>query len=185
MGLQITTLVEYLVTFKTGIWLLSCLNPFMLFQITICKWLVAFGTEKWLLSCVDPFILLQITLLCKWLVTFGTGKWLLSYYLFMGLQITTQAECLVAFGTSKLLLSCVGHVIYLHTYVGESPLTFVTKLLLGETTNRDKWYTVGFVFACSSCTWGAFSQIFIHLEIKPRHRLGDTLVLYISESRQL
>ena len=90
MSLQITTLVECLVTFGAGKWLLYCVDPSMCLQITTWVgwlvtfvagkwgWLVTFGAGKWLLSQMDPFMLLHMTTLVEWLVPYGAGKWLFS-----------------------------------------------------------------------------------------------------------
>ena len=76
---RLSTVIEWLVTFGTGYWLLSCVGPFMLFQMTtFCESLLTLWTSKWLFSCVDSFMVLQMTPHCKWLVTFGTSKGLLS-----------------------------------------------------------------------------------------------------------
>ena len=72
------------------------------------------GAGKWLLSCVCPFMLLQITILLKCFITLGTCKWLLSCMLpFMHLQTSSVNKTLVAHGTGKWLLSSVGTFMHL------------------------------------------------------------------------
>ena len=109
MFLQMTTLVEWLVTFGVRKWLLSCEDPSKCHQITnLLECIVTFCASKWLLSCVDPFMCLQIPTLVECLITFGAGKCLLyGGDPFMFLQMTTLVEWLVTFGAGKCFLSCV------------------------------------------------------------------------------
>ena len=72
--LQITPFLKALLHVEHGNGL-SRVGPFMHLQMTsLIECLVTFGTGKCLLSCVGLFIRLQITTLPKCLVTFGTGN---------------------------------------------------------------------------------------------------------------
>ena len=95
---QSTTPAECLVTFRTGKWLLYCVDPFMIFKspqsVNDFSYLekangVFHALRKWhssWMSChisnrkmtsllCGSFHDFQITTTCKWLFTFGTGKW--------------------------------------------------------------------------------------------------------------
>ena len=92
-----------------GKWLLSCVCPLMLLQITILlKCFITLGTCKWLLSCMLPFMHLQTSSVNKTLVAHGTGKWLLSSVgSFMHLYFATLVKSISTFGTGKWFFSCV------------------------------------------------------------------------------
>ena len=73
------TFTQSLVTLCSSKLLFSRVDPFMLFQASICdECSVAFGTNKGLFTCVYHFIFLQMNTVCEWLVTFGTSKGLFS-----------------------------------------------------------------------------------------------------------
>ena len=97
MLFQSATPAECLVTFQTGKWLLSCVDPFMIFksQLSVNDWShfeQASGVLHALSKCHSSWMSchisnrqmtsllcgsfhdFQITTICKWLVTFGTGK---------------------------------------------------------------------------------------------------------------
>ena len=66
-------------------------------------------------------------------------------------------------------------------FKGFSVLNPFSKTLIADIeciTNHGIWYTVWFLLPCRLPRWDAFSRILCHLWIKPRQRLGDTLVYY-------
>ena len=98
---QGATFIECFVTFRTGKWLLSCKDPFMIFksQLSVNDWShleQANGVFHALSKChssrmschisnrqmtsllCGSFHDFKITTICKWLVTDGTGKWSFS-----------------------------------------------------------------------------------------------------------
>ena len=101
---------ECFVTFRTGKWLLSCVDPFMIFksQPSVNDWSQleqANGVFRALSKCHSSrmsrhisnsqmtsllcisFHDFKITNICKWLVTFGTGKGSLSWSFNVPLQL--------------------------------------------------------------------------------------------------
>merc|ERR1712015_331073 len=89
----------FFVTFCAGIWLLSCVGPFTLFQPTVV--FVTFHAGTRLLSCVGPFIYLQTTAV---FVTFRAGIWLLSCVGPFTLFNQQMFECVVTFRAGTRLL---------------------------------------------------------------------------------
>ena len=124
MCLQIPFLCKCLVTFRTGKWLFSYVDPFMWLQIAyLCKCFVTFAATNASLLC-GSFHVSSNHFLCKWLVTFGAGKRHLSCVdPFMSPLIIFLCKCLVTFGVGqKAPLLCGSfHVLSNHLYVNVLP----------------------------------------------------------------
>ena len=124
MLFQSATPAECLVAFRTGKWLLYCVDPFMIFKsqlpvndfshlehangvfmlfqsTTSAERLVTFPTGKWLLYCVDPFMIFKSQLPVNDFSHLEQANGV-----FMLFQSTTPAERLVSFPTGKWLLYC-------------------------------------------------------------------------------
>ena len=101
MLFQSATPTECLVDFRTGKWLLYCVDPFMMFKsplsvndwshleqangvfhaLSKChsSWMSCHISNRQMTSLLcGSFHDFQITTICKWLVTFWTGKWSLA-----------------------------------------------------------------------------------------------------------
>ena len=115
MLFQSATLAECLVTFQTGKWLFSCVDPFMIFksQLSVNDWShfeQVSGVLHALWKCHSSWMSFhisnrqmasllcgsfqdfQITTICKWLVTFGTSKWSLACSFKVPLQLNVLSH---------------------------------------------------------------------------------------------
>ena len=72
-------LVKCLFTFGAGIWLFTCVDPYMYIQNVIEECMFTFESEKRFLFHMDPFMYLHFTPCFKCLVTFGAIKWIISF----------------------------------------------------------------------------------------------------------
>ena len=81
---QSTTPAECLVTFRTGKWLLYCVDPFMIFKSQL-----PVNDISHLEHANGVFMLFQSTTSAERLVTFPTGKWLLYCGSFHDFESTT------------------------------------------------------------------------------------------------